>query len=439
MDNKLPSGWVRAKLGYLGAFKSAGADKKENSNEFPIGLVNYMDVYRNTKLDNSYRWMRVTAKRAEIQKCNLLKGDILLTPTSETPDDIGHSAVVMEDLKEAIFSYHLVRFRLHDQEIFDLEFRRYFLNHYPIAKYFYSRATGITRYTLSRNDFRNCSISFPKDVNEQHNIAEILSKVDGIINSTKNSITKAERLKKALMQNLLSGKLKPDGTWRNEDEFYKDEKFGNVPKGWIYNKLGALVNKITDGEHISPDMQDKGEYLISAEDVFNDGIHFENPKFVSKKDCIKFRKRCDPELGDVLIVSRGASVGRTCKVQTTKLLCMMGSVILIKPQQAILINDFISLYLKTYAAWKELRRLSGSSAQQAIYLAHLKKMRILFPEDLIEQQRIINTFEGVDKSIFQKQDKLRKLERLKKALMQNLLRGRVRVKVPRDQLPPEIS
>ena len=47
----------------------------------------------------------------------------------------------------------------------------------------------------------------------------------------------AEKVKKALMQNLLSGKLKPDGSARTEEEFYIDEKFGKVPIGWIYDKV----------------------------------------------------------------------------------------------------------------------------------------------------------------------------------------------------------
>jgi type I restriction enzyme S subunit len=110
---------------------------------------------------------------------------------------------------------------------------------------------------------------------------------------------------------------------------------------------------------------------------------------------------------------------------------MMGSVILIKPQQEVLINNYISIYLKTYEAWKELRRISGSSAQQAIYLAHLKKMRVMHPTDVTEQESIAKSFEGVDEAILQKEEKLKKLDRLKKALMQNLLTGKVRVKVPK--------
>src|SRR5690606_8645019 len=79
---------------------------------------------------------------------------------------------------------------------------------------------------------RNMDIDYTENPAEQTAIATILSKVDEAIAATQNSIKAAEKLKKALMQNLLTGKLKPDGSWRSEDEFYEDEKFGKVPLGW---------------------------------------------------------------------------------------------------------------------------------------------------------------------------------------------------------------
>ena len=72
---------------------------------------------------------------------------------------------------------------------------------------------------------------------EQASIANILSKVDEAIESVKKSIEAAEKLKKSLMQNLLTGRMKPDGTLRTEEEFYEDEKFGKVPKGWEVKKV----------------------------------------------------------------------------------------------------------------------------------------------------------------------------------------------------------
>ena len=81
-------------------------------------------------------------------------------------------------------------------------------------------------------------INYPESPTEQASIANILSKVDEAIESVKKSIEAAEKLKKSLMQNLLTGRMKPDGTLRTEDEFYEDEKFGKVPIGWEVKAIG---------------------------------------------------------------------------------------------------------------------------------------------------------------------------------------------------------
>ncbi len=103
-----------------------------------------------------------------------------------------------------------------------------------------------------------------------------------------------------------------------------------LPEGWSWASLDQLSNKITDGEHLSPVTTSEGVYMLSAKDVQEVGVNFDEPKFVKRKDAMQFRQRCNPEKGDILIVSRGATIGRTTLVQTNELFCLMGSVILIK-------------------------------------------------------------------------------------------------------------
>ncbi|MEI7563536.1 MAG: restriction endonuclease subunit S, partial [bacterium] len=82
-------------------------------NEKKVFLVNYMNVYRHENINNEAvkLFQIVSAKDNQIESCNLKRGDILFTPSSETPEDIGHSAVIFEDLRDTVFSYHLMRFR----------------------------------------------------------------------------------------------------------------------------------------------------------------------------------------------------------------------------------------------------------------------------------------------------------------------------------------
>ena len=82
--------------------RGAGADKLTQPGEKPIRLVNYMDVYTNHRISNATTFQEVTATDREIAECDLKRGDVLFTPSSETPDDIANAAVVAEDLSGAI-------------------------------------------------------------------------------------------------------------------------------------------------------------------------------------------------------------------------------------------------------------------------------------------------------------------------------------------------
>lgn len=150
----------------------------------------------------------------------------------------------------------------------DLEFLYYFLKLKTQKLKFITQGGG--QPNLSKGIIDKVPISYPANITEQIAIASILSKVDEAIEATQNSIKAAEKLKKALMQNLLTGKLKPDGTWRTEDEL-QSTKYGYAFKEWKYCKINDLIKeeyilKVQDGNH--------GEsHPVSAEFV-NEGIPF---------------------------------------------------------------------------------------------------------------------------------------------------------------------
>lgn len=303
-------------------------------------------------------------------------------------------------------------------------FLLYWLRHNKRELFRY--AAGTTFDEIGRRTFKKLQVLHPVEPMDQQAIAEAILSVDSAIAATQESIAKAERLQKGLMQQLLTGRFKPDGTSRDATELWVHKRLGRIPVGWRVERLKDVTHQITDGEHFSPEFQKSGALFFSAEDVFDEGIRLDKAKFVRHDDMLRFRRRCGPEKNDVLIVSRGASVGRTCIVQIDEPFALMGSVILVKPAQT-LAGVFIAYYLKSFRAWVELRRLSGTTAQQAIYIADLKKMLIAFPSDPDEQQQIGGIFADLAALVQQKRRMIVALQRVKKSLMQNLLTGRVRL------------
>jgi type I restriction enzyme S subunit len=161
----------------------------------------------------------------------------------------------------------------------------------------------------------------------------------------------------------------------------------DLPVGWEWSKPNEFSLKITDGEHFRPPTLDSGILFLSAKDIREEGVSLADPLFVSKETAAKARARCDPDYGDILIVSRGATCGRICRVNIKEMFCLLGSVILIKPSPFI-DGGYLECALRSPMIFAALVSASGATAQGAIYLRDLKKIAIPLPP-LDEQHRIV--------------------------------------------------
>lgn len=151
------------------------------------------------------------------------------------------------------------------------------------------------------------------------------------------------------------------------------------PKGWRRNALCGITSKITDGEHLNPVFSAVGMPIVMAGNVLDDLVDLRTAKTVDSTLGERFRKKCNPEKGDLLLVSRGATIGRLCSIDFTDRFCLMGSVILIKPDSGLLDKKYLSALLKHPLMWEKLYAASGSSAQQAIYLKDIKRLSCPLP------------------------------------------------------------
>lgn len=198
--------WEVKRLGEIGEISSAGVDKKIRIDEAPVRLVNYLDVYRKDFIYSKDLNHWVTAPPHQIKRCSVQKGDVFFTPTSETRDDIGISAVAMEDIPDAAYSYHVCRLRLY--EPWDLCFRTYVFK----TRAFLDQAETLcdgngTRYVISQGKFRSMTVSVPS-LPEQTAIAAVLSDMDAELAALESRHEKTRALKQAMMQELLTGRTR---------------------------------------------------------------------------------------------------------------------------------------------------------------------------------------------------------------------------------------
>ena len=273
--------WETKQLGEIGEISGAGVDKKVNSNEVPVRLVNYLDVYNKTFLYSKDLTHEVSARPDQVRRCVVEKGDIFFTPSSEVPDDIGCSAVAMEDISDSVYSYHVVRLRLKTD--WDLYFRAYIFDTNEFLNQASRQCEGSgTRYVISLPKFRAMTVRFPPNVEEQNAIASVLSDMDAEIAALEQRRDKTRAIKQGMMQQLLTGRvrlLKKEYTktpYQESPYFETPQKCKTI---WKYMPIDKFMAMLSEGSLYFPNI-----YLFN--DRYEGKLSSETSKEVNKTDLL---------------------------------------------------------------------------------------------------------------------------------------------------------
>lgn len=291
---------------------------------------------------------------------------------------------------------------------------------------FYRMVAGSNYPAISDSDIRKIKILFPP-LPEQKSIAKILSTVDDAIRSTNETIQKLERVKKSLMQNLLSGKMRPDGTMRSDDEFFKDEKMGLVPKGWKCVKMKDVgfvqtgKTPPTAESNVFADTLSEGYMFITPGDLGESKYIADSERYVTDKG-ISFSYRLPK--GSIVIVCIGSTIGKIGIISNESCTNQQINALIVNGQNN---NEFL-YYMMQYRT-PHFKEIAGINATPQINKSTFQKYKIVIPTDALEQVSIANKLCTLDLKIYNKYNKITKLELLKKSLMQQLLTGKVRVKI----------
>lgn len=159
---------------------------------------------------------------------------------------------------------------------------------------------------------------------------------------------------------------------------------------WIETELLNIANKITDGSHNPPPKSEFGEPMLSAQNIFNGKILFEDYRLIKSQDFEEEYKRANVEPGDVLLTIVG-TIGRSTVVpEKIKRFTLQRSVALIKPNA---INPYyLSFYLRSPESQLFFQQNSKGTAQKGIYLNSLKNLPVSLAP-LPEQRAIVSKIE----------------------------------------------
>jgi type I restriction enzyme, S subunit len=416
MSEQVPEGWVKIKLGEAGDFSTSSVDKKSSEREKEVSLLNYMDVYNHSILTGEYRFQKVTAPSKQISSSSVQHGDVFFTPSSETPDDIGHSAVFIGGSKDTVHSYHTVRFRPYSHEYLDDDFKAYAFKGAATYEYFRKRASGSTRFTVSLPVFNELELIVPP-LPEQKKIASILTSVDEVIEKTQSQIDKLQDLKKGTMNELLT-----KGIGHTE---FKDSELGKIPKRWEVKSLSELSDRIGDGLHSTPIYTDKTDYFfINGNNFVDGGIRVSSTtKSVSENE---FQNHYIELTDKTILMSINGTIGNL-SIYNGEQVILGKSACYINLSTSVW-RDFVYFHLSTKRTQDFFRdELTGTTIKNLSLKTIRSTPTPIPPFD--EQVQISNIVSSISKNLQAKQTTITKLRSLKKSLMQDLLTGKVRVSV----------
>jgi type I restriction enzyme S subunit len=412
--------WKKEKFKTLTQHKSGYTWSKEQETKIPepntVRVLTVTNIQKELDL-SSELYLKGVSDIDKIKKAVSKEWSIAVSSNGNRKR-IGNAVYIKED-SEYLFASFLTAFKpKEDADILPEYFFRWLSSH-KIQERITSVSEGTTGLgNLDIRYLRNMGIEYPENPNEQTAIATILSKVDEAIEATRQSIKAAEKLKKALMQNLLTGKLKPDGTWRNDGEFYEDEKFGKVPVGWEVKKINELVNRKNDTidplkskvvfdyiglEHIAP-----GEFIRIGKGKSNETLAI---KVTFEKGDLLYGK-LRPYLNKVWLADI-SGVGST-------------EFLVFERNNFI---DWIYLNFQTKRFLNFTLSMTAGTQHPRASWRDIKRFIVIKPIDDDEMKTISNKILSTENDKKQKQTKIKTLQCLKKSLMQNLLTGKVRVDV----------
>jgi len=194
--------WANFLMASLG--ETYGGLVNKSKDDFGEGkpYVTYMNIFSNSILDvNSFEYVRINAE----EKQNKVKyGDILFTTSSETPEELGATSVLLSEIDELYLNSFCFGFKLFNFYTLTPEFAAYFFRSLYFRTILKSLAQGATRFNLSKSSLMKVDIFLP-DIEIQKKIAAILTKADNIIAFQQQKLNNLKLQQKSLMQLLLTG------------------------------------------------------------------------------------------------------------------------------------------------------------------------------------------------------------------------------------------
>lgn len=191
--------WEEQSLGQIGETFNGLTGKTKVDFGKGKPYVQYMQIFSNSRIDIANFGLVDVGDDENQSKAQF--GDVFFTTSSETPNEIGMSSVLTEQVEDVYLNSFCFGYRPNSLEELIPEFSQFFFRSSKVRKEIIKLAQGSTRFNMSKVAFMKLKFNFPKK-NEQQKIATFLSSIDKSIDNMTNQIDDSIVFKKGLLQKM---------------------------------------------------------------------------------------------------------------------------------------------------------------------------------------------------------------------------------------------
>ncbi|AYV15371.1 restriction endonuclease subunit S [Shewanella algae] len=415
MSERVPRGWQAFNLGDLASKIEGGGTPSRTLPEYWGGDIPWATV-------KDLKGVRLTSTLESITQIGLEQSASKLVPANTmiiaSRMAVGKAVIFNKDVainqdlkaffpKKTLETQYLLQWYLSKAEVIE------------------SLGTGSTVKGIKLDDIRTLPIDLPS-LPEQQKIAKILTSVDEVIEKTQAQIDKLKDLKTGMMQELLTKGVGVDGKPHTE---FKDSPVGRIPKAWLVKELGELASFVTSGSRgWAQYYSESGPIFIRIGNLTREHINFRFNDIirVTPPDSAE-GKRTLVESGDVLI-SITADLGVIAVVNDDIREAYVNQHVSLVRLKDKGISRWVGHFLSFDNSQKQFSANNDSGAKAGLNLNAIRKTLIAVPT-FAEMSLIVKTLDSMDSRIAVSRKRLSKVVELKKALMQDLLTGKVRVTI----------
>lgn len=211
---KIPEHWEKYRMKDLGFLYSglsgkSGDDFNQDENENNCDFIPFTNIFNNDTINLNIMG-KVVIYQNEKQN-NVKKNDLFFLMSSEDYDGLGKSSLLTIDLKKTYLNSFCKGFRITKKQVFPT-FLNYQLQSHSFRKVMQIEGKGFTRLNLKSEKITDFNVFIPSSIEEQILIVDYLdektTQIDTILTNLSEQINKLTRLRKILINDVVTGKIK---------------------------------------------------------------------------------------------------------------------------------------------------------------------------------------------------------------------------------------